>query len=52
MPKRYLKYWNFAEIKGYSGTGILTKVEPKEILYGLGIPKHDKEGRVITAKFE
>ncbi len=52
LPLRYLKYWNFSEIKGYSGTGIFSKVEPKEVTRGLGIPKHDNEGRVITAKFD
>ncbi|MGC6424122.1 MAG: exodeoxyribonuclease III [Lentimonas sp.] len=45
-------YWNCAEKKGYSGTAILSKIEPLSIQYGLGIEKHDKEGRVITAEFE
>lgn len=44
-------YWNCAERKGYSGVAILSKVEPLSIQYGLGIEKHDKEGRVITAEF-
>ena len=41
-------FWNSAERKGYSGTAILTKHTPKAVYYGLGIPEHDKEGRVIT----
>jgi len=45
-------YWNCAEKKGYSGTAILSKVEPIKVTQGLGIEKHDKEGRVITAEFE
>lgn len=45
-------YWNCAEKKGYSGTAILSKVEPISVNYGLGIEKHDNEGRVITAEFE
>lgn len=45
-------YWHCAEKKGYSGTAILSKTAPLSIQYGLGIDKHDNEGRVITAEFE
>lgn len=38
--------------KGYSGTAILTKSEPLNITYDLGIEEHDQEGRVVTAEFE
>ena len=38
--------------KGYSGTALFSKKEPISVTYGLGIPEHDKEGRVITAEFE
>jgi exodeoxyribonuclease-3 len=48
----YHQYWNYAEKKGYSGTAMFTKTEPITVTYGLGIPEHDKEGRVITAEFE
>ena len=48
----YHQYWNYAEKKGYSGTGIFTKKEPVSVSYGLGIEEHDKEGRVITLEFE
>ncbi len=37
--------------KGYSGTAILTKEEPVQVTYDLGVEEHDKEGRVITAEF-
>lgn len=47
----YHQYWNYAEKKGYSGTAMFTKEEPISVFYGLGIPEHDKEGRVITAEF-
>lgn len=50
--KAYKDYWNYAVKKGYSGTAIFTKVEPLSVQYGLGIPEHDKEGRVITLEFE
>ena len=45
-------YWNCAVKKGYSGTALLSKTKPIAIKYGLGIEKHDGEGRVITAEFE
>ncbi|ECL0266447.1 exodeoxyribonuclease III [Listeria monocytogenes] len=48
----YKDYWNYAVKKGYSGTAIFTKVEPLSFQYGLGIPEHDTEGRVITLEFE
>ncbi len=38
--------------KGYSGTAILSKKEPLEVTYDMGIEEHDQEGRVITAEFE
>lgn len=45
-------YWNCAEKKGYSGTAILSKVAPLSVKNGIGMAKHDGEGRVITAEFE
>ena len=48
----YHQYWNYAEKKGYSGTAIFAKKEPLAVTYGLGIPEHDKEGRVITLEYE
>lgn len=47
----YHQYWNYAEKKGYSGTAIFTKREPINVTYGMGIPEHDHEGRVITLEF-
>ena len=44
----YTSYWNFAEKKGYSGTAIYSKHTPLSVTYGIGIPEHDTEGRVIT----
>lgn len=51
-PKDYYCYINPAEKKGYSGTIIYTLYEPISISYGIGIDKHDHEGRVITLEFE
>ena len=44
----YTSYWNYAEKKGYSGTCIYTREEPLGVTYGIGIPEHDTEGRVVT----
>ena len=38
--------------KGYSGTAILSRKEPIDVQYDMGIEEHDQEGRVIAAEFE
>ena len=48
----YQSYWNYAQKKGYSGTAIYTKHTPLSVRYGIGIPEHDQEGRVITLEYE
>lgn len=50
-PVSYTTYWNSAEKKGYSGTAIFTKTRPLKVTPGIGISKHDREGRVLTAEF-
>ena len=47
----YTSYWNFAEKTGYSGTAIYTRHEPLSVAYGIDIPEHDTEGRVITLEY-
>jgi len=52
-----LKEWKYkrfanAEKAGYAGTAILSKYKPISFTAGIGKPKHDKEGRVVTAEFE
>ena len=46
------QYWNSAEKKGYSGTAVFSKTKPVNVTYGIGIEKHDKEGRIITSEFD
>ena len=48
----YNSYWNYADKKGYSGTAIFTRHKPLNVSYGLGIDKHDHEGRVITLEMD
>ena len=50
--KGYLEYYNYAVRKGYSGTAIFTKIKPISVSCGIGIEKHDQEGRVITLEFD
>ncbi|MCP4459900.1 MAG: exodeoxyribonuclease III [Cytophagales bacterium] len=50
---QYKVYANSSKAKkGYSGTAVLTKKEPNEITYDMGLEEHDQEGRVITAEFD
>lgn len=48
----YRLYSNSAVRKGYSGTAILTKFEPLNVINDMGVEEHDQEGRVITAEFK
>lgn len=47
----YEEYWNSAVKKGYSGTAVFTRQTPLSVSFGLGVPEHDTEGRVITAEY-
>lgn len=48
----YEIYLNSAVRKGYSGTAVFTKLKPINVTKGIGIEKHDTEGRVLTLEFE
>ena len=48
----YQQFWCYAEKKGYSGTAIFTKHTPLSVSYGIGVPKLDTEGRVITLEYD
>jgi exodeoxyribonuclease-3 len=37
--------------KGYSGTAIISKEEPINVSYDIGVEEFDQEGRVITAEY-
>ena len=51
QPEGYHSWWVSAEKKGYSGVGLFSKREPKEVKLGLGIEKFDSEGRTIIADY-
>lgn len=48
----YHCYWFSAQKKGYSGVGILSKQEPKNVKYGCGHDVFDYEGRIIQADYD
>ncbi|KAG6544211.1 hypothetical protein Mapa_014411 [Marchantia paleacea] len=53
LPGYSFGIWSCSTAKlGYSGTAIISRVEPLSVKYGMGIPDHDNEGRLITAEFE
>lgn len=48
----YQQYFLGAVKKGYSGTAVFTRLQPREVTYGIGMEEHDQEGRVITCFFD
>ncbi len=48
----HYQYWFPAQRKGYSGTGIISKIKPVNVVFGTGIDYMDVEGRNIRADFE
>jgi len=44
----YDSYWCYADKKGYSGTAVYARQRPLNVTRGIGIDRHDHEGRVLT----
>jgi exodeoxyribonuclease-3 len=52
QPAGYHGFWNSSrKKKGYSGTALLTRPEPLNVAFGLGIEEFDQEGRTIIAQY-
>lgn len=52
-PQGYYSFFDWPkEKKGYSGVAIYTKEKPEEVLYGMGVEKYDKEGRLIVVIYK
>ncbi|MBN4081544.1 exodeoxyribonuclease III [bacterium AH-315-C07] len=51
LPAGHSWYCNSAIKKGYSGTAIITREEPINVMNDIGIEEHDQEGRVIAAEY-
>nr|XP_053644416.1 DNA-(apurinic or apyrimidinic site) endonuclease-like isoform X2 [Cherax quadricarinatus] len=48
----YKSYFMSAKLDGYSGVGLISKLEPLVVTYGIKDKAHDDEGRCITAEYE
>ncbi len=52
-PAGYSAFFSSSEVKkGYSGVALYSKVEPLQIIYGMGIKEFDQEGRIVGAEFD
>ncbi len=47
----YHAYFNSAERKGYSGVAIYSRQKAEQVIRGIGDPRFDDEGRVLTLEF-
>lgn len=47
----YRPSFNSAQKKGYSGTAVLSKPEPIEVMLDMGIEEHDTEGRIQCMEY-
>ncbi|MBP8973343.1 MAG: exodeoxyribonuclease III [Anaerolineae bacterium] len=51
-PDGYHSYWAWSSVKkGYSGVALYSKIAPRKVQIGLGIPEYDQEGRTIVADY-
>lgn len=51
-PEGFFTHYYPAEKKGYSGVGMISRVEPKKLQVGLGLEEFDREGRYLEARFD
>jgi exodeoxyribonuclease III len=52
-PAGYSAFFSSCQTrKGYSGVALYSKIEPLSVIYGMGIPEFDQEGRIIGAEYE
>ncbi len=52
-PAGYSAFFSSSQVKkGYSGVALYSKVEPLNVIYGMGIKEFDEEGRLIGAEYE
>ncbi len=50
-PHEYNQFWYPAQKPGYAGTATFTRIEPLDVIKGIGRNQHDREGRVLTLEF-
>lgn len=47
----YRVEWSWAERKGYSGVATYSRRPYREMVRGLGVPRYDREGRVLLTRY-
>jgi len=52
LPEYPYQLWNPAKRPGYSGTAVFSRLEPVSVRLGVGVPEHDREGRVLTVELK
>ncbi len=45
-------YFHYAEKPGYSGVGLYSRLEPSEVVTGMGVSEFDAEGRWVELRFD
>jgi exodeoxyribonuclease-3 len=51
-PAGYVSFFSSCQVrKGYSGVALYSKSEPLSVVYGMGIPEFDQEGRLVGAEY-
>ena len=50
-PQGYHQVWNYAQKKGYSGTAVFSREEPRSVRYGFE-DDPDDEGRICALEFD
>ena len=50
-PEGYHQVWNYAEKKGYSGTAVFSREEPRSVRRGFA-DDPDNEGRICALEFD
>jgi exodeoxyribonuclease III len=50
-PHGYHGHFHYAVKKGYSGTGVYSKIAPDAVKIGFGSPEFDAEGRYVRCDF-
>jgi len=51
-PEGRLAFWHPAKKPGYSGVAAFTRIEPVNVIYGIGNSDIDDEGRVLQLEFK
>jgi exodeoxyribonuclease-3 len=51
-PEGRLAFWHPAKKPGYSGVAAFTRIEPLNVIYGIGHSEIDDDGRVLQLEFK